>query len=60
MKSKSNRFFTPNDLSNSTTFDKFVLRVSEEMVLVGYGGKQVDVMIQLHKHTVVFPELLIP
>ena len=29
MKSKSKRFFTPNDLSKSTTFDKFVLSASK-------------------------------
>ena len=37
MKSKSNRFFTPNDLSNNTTFDKFVLRES----MKGYRDEQV-------------------
>lgn len=30
MKSKSSRFFTPNDLSKRTTFDKFVLRATSK------------------------------
>jgi hypothetical protein len=32
MKSKSNKFFTPNDFSNKTTFDKLVLNVDKPMV----------------------------
>ncbi len=58
MKSKSNRFFTPNDLSKSTTFDKFVLHVASEKVIFEHVWRKQDVvMIWLRfEHTVVFLE----